>query len=415
MRRVLFIVWLATIGADRIDFLRGSGAFVLTPFILLSPVVILAYTLPSITDGSIRKLRYPRNLVPFLLLSTLMLAVILASVLFCNDIRIGMKRYVFLLMQICCAACMGIVLHNVRSPGKVLLYGAYVGIVVSLLFDIGQVLIWFGASGAKALHDTRFIDLAPPSLGLFAPRPAGMSVDMNRGGFLLVVYAFFLMKFGARSGSRTVFLCLSVVMLLLTFSRSAVFAFVIMWAALFFQHNRVNPKRVVLVSVLSVAVCGLAVRAYNDSGLASQVDIAYLLAERLSVSSETSGAVHFSVIDMGLRTANASVMNLLLGIGFGNGYLVLGDFFDNQYANFHSLYLSFLVETGIISLIVLLFLLLVPLTRARQYVPIMLGLIAFNVFYQLTLEPILWCMIAMSWMNSGFDERASSDRMECPA
>jgi hypothetical protein len=42
MSNVLLALWIALIGADRIDLAGGHGPFILTPFLALSPLVLVA-------------------------------------------------------------------------------------------------------------------------------------------------------------------------------------------------------------------------------------------------------------------------------------------------------------------------------------------------------------------------------------
>ena len=40
-RHTLLAIWVALLGADRLDLLGGRGPVVLTPFLLLTPIVAL--------------------------------------------------------------------------------------------------------------------------------------------------------------------------------------------------------------------------------------------------------------------------------------------------------------------------------------------------------------------------------------
>ena len=70
----------------------------------------------------------------------------------------------------------------------------------------------------------------------------------------------------------------------------------------------------------------------------------------------------------------------------------------NKYGNFHSLYVTVMVESGIFALMSSLVLLGVPLIRGAQLRPMIAGLSVFNVFYQTLSEPLFWFVLALAWL-----------------
>ena len=90
----------------------------------------------------------------------------------------------------------------------------------------------------------------------------------------------------------------------------------------------------------------------------------------------------------------------LIGLGYGSSYLVLDDIFPgNRYGNFHSLYVSMFAESGVFALLLIVVLLAVPLARRGPYRALVLGLVVFNVFYQATVEPAFWAVLALAWLS----------------
>ena len=57
MNRLLFVIWIATIGADRIDFACGNLDFKITPFIAISPIIVIGYFLKSFSNYKILTLK----------------------------------------------------------------------------------------------------------------------------------------------------------------------------------------------------------------------------------------------------------------------------------------------------------------------------------------------------------------------
>jgi hypothetical protein len=135
---------------------------------------------------------------------------------------------------------------------------------------------------------------------------------------------------------------------------------------------------------------------------ASPLAVLEPLGARVSVG-EGSSQMHLALIERGLIVATSSFHNALLGIGYGNGLMVLEDFFPgNRYANFHSYYVTLLAESGIVALALGLWLMVHPfLMRWGPFVPLVAGFMAFNLFYQSTTEPAFWLVLALAWLTAG--------------
>ena len=131
----------------------------------------------------------------------------------------------------------------------------------------------------------------------------------------------------------------------------------------------------------------------------SEYQISEIIKQRISISEGTSADIHFTYINRGFDVAMASMKNILFGIGFSNARSVLKDIDSSHYSNFHSLYITFLAEVGIIGFILVIMIHFIPVFFAKEYIPIILTLGFFNIFYQLTAEPIFWIILILSWCN----------------
>ncbi len=410
MRDFLLVIWIATIGADRVDLLGGHEDFRLTPFLLLSLLVIGVEVVHAFMHSSVlgrdTALKLPKNSLQFLILVNAFLLAVALSVFINPDSLISMKRFFLLLAEVYFSILIAIILYNKKNPERILLLGAYAGISLSCVFSGAQLLNWLlGQYGDALLREPAFINLIPQSYGNYAPRLAGVSTDMNRGGMLLVFYSFLVFKFGGFSKARIPFLYIAFILLMLTLSRSALLAYVLMITVLLLQRGSLSLtalRRFVvgLVGAASFLVMYIAI----NSQIESRFNFGAILAERAStLVGGTSGRLHLELIERGLSISTSSVKNFLFGIGFGNSFMVLNDFFPgDKYGNFHSIYVSLLAEAGIVSLLLFLLLSLYPFLTSKQYIPLMVGILVFNVLYQLTLEPVLWFCIALFWMNIGF-------------
>jgi O-antigen ligase len=78
---------------------------------------------------------------------------------------------------------------------------------------------------------------------------------------------------------------------------------------------------------------------------------------------------------------------------------VLQDIYPgHRYSNFHSLYVTFFAESGLVALLCILLLFAVPLVRGGRYRALVAGAAVFNVFYQAHAEPQFWVILALAWL-----------------
>jgi hypothetical protein len=87
-----------------------------------------------------------------------------------------------------------------------------------------------------------------------------------------------------------------------------------------------------------------------------------------------------------------------MGIGFAAAPKVLTDFFgDSKYGNFHSLYVSFLVELGLPTFLLFMMMLGYPIIGRKSATSCIVAIAVFNVTYQSSSEPIFWVAFALVW------------------
>jgi hypothetical protein len=397
---IIIIVFIAILGLDRINFFGSDNAsFNLTPFLLLSPIIFFLI----LFDFIIRKkhIIFPKNFIVFFSIVNFLLLTILCSVLFSTDIYIGIKRSILLFILIYTNIIVCLYLFNIDSyrRNKLLLYGSYLGIFLSLLFDIGQILVWF-----SILDPTSFsiVNLVPPSYGQYAPRFSGLSGDMNRGGMLILIYMFFIYKLASPSHVKNLSLFLGSIMILFTLSRSVILSAIVIILIEISLRKKIKPISIVKTIIFTLLLIFILIAIFNMINIDQYFNYQVLLQERMDFSSKESGGTHIELIKKGFDIATDSIKNFVFGIGFGNAYTVLDSIFgaNNKYANFHSLYISFLTECGIFSLLIMIILLCYPLLKFRYFSSLILGIITFNIFYQIYLDPYFWFFIFFIWLNS---------------
>lgn len=395
----IFVLWLALIGADRIDLLAGAAPLRLTPFLVLTPVLLFVETVRLLRQGG--RLEIPAGAARYALVATLLVSLSLLSIFFSYDPELSARRLSLLIFQVYATLLGALFLVQHPRRDEILVRGAYLGIAVMLAFNAAQVALWLAGSTATGdLPEAgTIVFLKPWTYGPWVPRLSGPVIDMNRAGFILTVYLFVLARFARPSGWRRAFAAAAVLSIVATLSRSALLALLAMSALLVFQSRRLRVTRGGVLAG-SVAVAALAALMLSFPYALVTSTEAVMPPLMLRLLGDGSSSIHLDLLRHGLETGSASVKNALLGIGYGSSYAVLEEFFPgNEYANFHSLYVTFLAETGVVALSLGLLLLLYPLARSSLYRPVVAGAIAFGIFYQTNLEPMFWLVLAVAWME----------------
>jgi hypothetical protein len=373
--------------------------FVMTPFLVLTPLVVVS-ELRRLT-GRGATFRLPRYVPQYVLLATLFVCIVMISVLFAFDLPISLRRLVLLTVEVYSTLLVAIFLANRETPARLLLRGAYVGLLLVFISNGVQLIVWLSGSWHVGGSSGAIIDMTPQIYGPFAPRLSGPSIDMNRGGFLTLIYLFILLQFGKPSRSRRVVFALGILSLLATLSRSVLLAAIATGLFLWWSKRGVSISRSGVLA--ACATVGTVTIWLLTSPATVEVFVNFVepLGGRFSFE-EGSSSEHFALLERGWDVGTSSVKNALVGIGFGNSFTVVQDFFPgNKYGNFHSLYVTLWAESGVFALFVALLLLTYPLVRSGPYQPLIGGLIAFNLFYQTIAGNLLWFCLALAWAEVG--------------
>ena len=413
----LLLVWMACLSADRINLLGGRGAFVLTPFLVLTPLVIGAEWLRRVRAR--RAITMPRNAVLFLLLALTLVALAVLSVFVSGDLRSSASRLAQLLLMIGGTCTVLLTARDRADLPALLAAGARAGIVLFALFDVMQLLAWRGLVPARMPETAPLLQLSPDLYAGLVPRLSGMVLDSNRGGLLLVLFGWIIAadarESTARRGRAPWWLALTAVLLLCTLSRSAMLAAggaaVCAWwqgrAARRAAHRTGLTALLVRSQALPTFRLALALLVAGSSAAllaspplrASVVQAAAPLQQRFTVL-EGSSQDHLRLITRGVATATHSLATVTQGIGYGSSHLVLQDFFPgDRYGNFHSVYVGLFAESGVFSLVVLLLLIGVPLVRDGPFQPLVVALALFGLFYGALAEPAFWWSLALAWLS----------------
>jgi hypothetical protein len=398
MREAVLVVWIAMMGVTRIDLLGGATEFLLTPFLVLTPVVVALEVARALSDRG--RFLLPLHIDRFFLAVGALLCVVLLSTFAAYDLEVSARRTVLLFVQVLAVLLGAVALANSRSPRQVLVRGALAGIAVGLAFNALQVIDWF-AGGLLGEGASAFIDLEPGNYAGIVPRLTAGSHDPSLGGLFLMTYLYLAMKLGGRFRFRSAVGWLVVVSMLLTLSRSVVLAALVVGLGLLFLQGGLRvTRRAVLATTAGAA--GLLLVLIAVPGFFEPVaETTGVLGDRLSMA-EGSSMEHAAVLSRAWEVATSGPKNLLLGVGYGNAFTTLQDIFpDNRYGNFHSLFLTLLAEAGLLAAALGLLLFLYPVFRGSVYVPLVLGYFVYNLFQQSHTDPLTWLVLMLGWTGMG--------------
>ncbi len=391
----LLALWVALIGADRINLLGQNSSFVLTPFLVLTPIVLLGELVRRHRANS--TVTVSRGTLAFVVLSMALLSLSMASVYLSRDFQSSLVRVVQLALMIFGSLAVVTAARDRANFNEIIARGARMGVAVYLAFNVAALLSFF-----KIIPET-----FPTGLGIFRfapylyagiiPRLAGMVEDANRGGMLLVLFGFLLVHGDTNRNRAWRWLTLAGVMLLLTLSRSSILAAAGAIAALLLSGSGVRiPRRVVAAFSLVVA-CAVATLLFVPSTRGFAATSLQPILGRLTVV-EGSSQDHLHLLLRGVYLGTRSVGAALHGLGYGSSHMVLQDFFPgSRYGNFHSVYVGMFAEVGVFALILLLLLIVVPLALRGPYRPLVAAVACFGVFYGALSEPLFWFVLVLAW------------------
>jgi hypothetical protein len=392
---VLFILWVALIGADRIDFLGGAAPFHLTPYLVLTPLVLCSELVRRHLGG--RRIRIPRPGTSFLLLALVLLGLVGGSVFVSPELTKSAARAALLVVHLAGSLAVLLAAWDRGALDRLFERGAVAGLLLFTLFDALQLANLAGAVPDLYRLGSLAIDLVPSTYGEIVPRLSGTVADQNRSGLVLLFFGWFV-GYRPGRGPRAGLLALAVVLSVLTLSRSAAIAGLAAFVVLVLERRvrHVSPRFVLGVSLaVAAATCALLASAGARDWVVASLEP---LAQRLSLD-EGSSQEHFMLIGRGIGEGTASLSRLATGIGYGSAYTVLQDVFPgNRYASFHSLYVTMFAECGVLALACLLVLIAVPMVRGGRYRALVVGAAVFNLFYQAQTEPTLWIIFALGWL-----------------
>lgn len=403
-------LWIALLGATRIDFLVGAGPFALTPFLALSPLIVLSgFRWLSRTKPrhhlTVRAHTWSLALTGLVIILSL-------SAFFAYDLTTASRRLSLLIAQLGLTTAIAFLLLVREDRVELLARGARWGILAIVFGNVCQLLV-FASAGRWGTGGP--IDLSPGLYFGLIPRLTGLAADPNHGGLLAVSFTWLLWRLGARDATTRRIVRVGIVCVVLTLSRSAALAglAIVILSNLNNRSGRVTPAAVgTLVFLVGVT---LAPYLFSPSGADALDAIGRMLGTRFTLD-EGSSSQHTQLILLGLEVATSDVKHALLGIGYGNAFLETQSFFPgNTYGNFHSLFVTFFAEAGVLAAIGVLSIFFVVFQRGRTFRAIVGGLFVFNLFQQSHTEPLMWLLLCLAWVAGDHELLTGSKNTSDPA
>lgn len=399
----ILVLWVALIGADRISLMGQNGPFVLTPFLVLTPIALLGELVRRHREHA--PITIPRGALAFLVLALALLSIAMGSVYVSRDVPTATMRVVQLAYLIGGPLAVILAARDREDLPAILAMGGRLGIGLYLLFNIAAIFVFLGVLPELVPSELGILRLKPYLYAGFVPRLAGMVEDANRGGMLLVLFAFLVAQGDENRSRAWRWMLLAAFMLLLTLSRSAMLAAIAASAVVLVTGSEIRvPRRAVAFLSFLVAL-GAATLLFVPTTRTFAATTLEPILGRLTVV-EGSSQDHLHLLLRGVYTGTRSMGAALHGLGYGSSHVVLQDFFPgSRYGNFHSAYVGIFAEAGVFALILLLLLLAVPMSIRSPYRPMVAAVSVFGIFYGALAEPLFWLILVLAW--TGLSERSS--------
>src|SRR5690606_27119172 len=110
VRAWLLVAWIGLLMGTRMDFLAGEGPFVLTPFLVLSPIIL------AVEAGRLwtrdETVRIPAGTSAFFLTVTALFIVLLSSTFLSYELAVAASRLALLIVQAYAVFIVVLVLTN---------------------------------------------------------------------------------------------------------------------------------------------------------------------------------------------------------------------------------------------------------------------------------------------------------------
>jgi hypothetical protein len=396
--RFLFVLWVASLGTDRIDLLGGDGPAALLPFYVLTAVLVAVLWGPRAVRRDWPPL--PPVLQGFGAWMLVLLTVLCLSLLRSQNVGLSAGR-----LAIFSGTMLGVtavVLGAISRPdlGDLVASGARVGLAWALLCNVAMLLALLGVLPRELAFGPALLSLEPTMYG-HLPRLSGQTLDMNRGAMLALTFGGLLAIHAPRTLSRQLWIGLAAALVVGSLSRSAALASLPVIGLAWWQRTQLADRMarmvaaalLLLIAVSSVLLLNQRLRETTGHALAP-------VANRFDLH-EASAQTHAQLFARGFETSTRDLPRALLGAGWGMSHRELADVFEgNEHGNYHSAWLALWAEAGFPALLIGIAISLMPLRRESRYAGLIIGFFVYNFVYTGFSDHLFWLTMGLAWSEA---------------
>ena len=392
----LAVVFLVLSTIERIDIFRENGSFRLTPAVLMAAIFLICFLTKILSN---KNLHISYCLLDYIKIISMFILIIFISSCFSADWFMTFKRSSLLLLYIISGffAINYLYLHNHDHFKTILVECITIQVIVYLFCSIIDIVFWLSPSFQRAfqaifpIYNTQVWTIGGNFL-----RVRGASEDPNRAGIFLVICIFFLLFYKKPSLLRTIMINISIVMIILTVSRTAMLCLAMLLLIYYTKGlKRKNKLKTISKSKFFISFCSLLFILGFVFFLLSTPFITQIIEYLPTRFTERDGSsdTHIELIFYGLRIAFNNLKIFLLGNGYGASAEILTAVFQGPASknyNFHNAFVSFFVECGIFAMIIFIYLIIRPLMKNKALLPIIAVIVLANIPYQIYAEAYFW-------------------------
>ena len=257
--KYLCIMTISFAGVDRINLLSSNFEhFNFTPFLLFSVLLmifILSFRLNNINFNWIND-----NFFSFQLFYIFIITILISAFL-SQDMLVSFKR-LSLLFLIFFSFILIISYLSKENLLEVLYKSSIIGSLIFFLFNVIISFLWFNYNSLTF----EYINVEPNKIAYFIPRLGGGSLDVNRGGVVLLFYTYILLFLSPKKKFYVkVMILINIISIMFTLSRTVyiLICFIVL-ILLYKKINYVNKGKIFKYFIFSYLI-GVMILYYLDS------------------------------------------------------------------------------------------------------------------------------------------------------
>jgi hypothetical protein len=390
---------------ETVDISGGAFSFILTPFHIVSLIYIL--TLGVISSQSKFRVNKGKILYFFrenLYLYPIILLICLSSAFTNYDpLEQSARKTLVIVWNIFFSIFF--TYRNLNNLKTLVLLSIKPIIYLQAIFMIKQYLVSLNLISLPPFLENILPESSLEELDIGALKAGGIFFDANRASITIIalMMIFYILKLEKPRPKKEdlVIVSLSIFEVFLSLSRMGIGIIILAFLYLFFKKvlstlkglsKKSNINFLLLLIVVIIFVFVFIVYSLNNYSIVRIFQDMFISSPQRQASTR----VHFQLIFDGLEIMLSKIKIFLFGVGWGTEYVYAGEYFTReyrQYANFHSGFIGMGVQSGAISLTLMLIYMLKPIVMKYKLGIVMALLILANIFYSYFIQPSYWILL----------------------